>query len=143
LTQDSEHDCADSAEASETPRVRLPNRREARAFRFAWNERHWDGWAGFDAEGRVREVFVQDLGLMGTTIGSWAIESCIALSYLLQHGVRLKAFRASLSAGCPETGIAAPGFMAALTIAAEEAERLDGPGIAEFFRAFPKAAPRV
>lgn len=102
-----------------TARARLPARRPSIVATVEWQGATWLLGAGFDREGRAREVFL-DGPKVGSDQEALLDDACVAVSLLLQHGLGAAELAAHLGREGSEPG--APMASPLGRIAAELAE---------------------
>jgi hypothetical protein len=76
-------------------RLRMPNRRTSMFFDFESMSMRFTASIGRDADGNIRELFV-DNHKAGSAIGTLVRDSAIILSFALQHGADINAIRKAL-----------------------------------------------
>ena len=101
-------------------RFRLPNRRASEFFHFESLGMKFTASVIHDADGEVRELFV-DNHKAGSGIGTLVRDAAIILSFALQHGADLASIRRAL--GRDSSGRALGPLGAALDLLAREEKR--------------------
>jgi len=122
-------------------RQRLPTRRRNSTREIQWNGFPWTLTVGWDAEGKVRELFLKG-GKLGTHLAIAAEDEAFLVSRLLQRGEAVVDLAASFFPDRPsspwsdsDTGATKPSLIAVAVQVASYIEQEEGPVIAEMHRA--------
>ena len=80
---------------AESPREKMPDRRETETFSFEHEDLSYIASLGRFSDGRLSELFISG-GIVGSSVRIMTQELSVLLSISLQHGVPLKTLRDGL-----------------------------------------------